>query len=190
MGERRAGSAGQADRGRAAPPGLGQGADHPGRGPTGGDADDDIPFAHRRLSHHLGAGPGVVLCAFHRSTERDVAPGDEPLDPIGRDAIGGGHLGSVEHAETAAGARPQVEETTALPQTGGDQIHRPGYLRELLAHGAGDPCVLVVDQGDDLERGEGVDVCRARVGLLGDGGGLRCYVHCVPSIACASRAAP
>jgi hypothetical protein len=56
---------------------------------------------------------GVILDSLPRKEDRFTAAGNHPHDHAGIDAERGRALGGVDHAEPAAGAGPEIEQTPA-----------------------------------------------------------------------------
>ena len=72
-------------------------------------------------------------------------------------------LGRVDHREPAGAAGADVDQPAAALQALDDRVDRGGERRRGGADRGRDPCVLVVDQLDELDRREQVDVRVARV---------------------------
>jgi hypothetical protein len=108
----------------------------------------------------------MVLGAFLRAQQGFVAAGHHALHHVGMRAVGGRHLGRIEHAQAAGRACADVDQAPVAAEAVDHQVDRARDLQALLAHGGGDQAVLVVDQVDDLQRRQLVDAHAARVALL------------------------
>ena len=108
----------------------------------------------------------VVLGTFLRAEDRGNAARDEPLHELGVRAVRRRAFGGVKDAETARGARAEVEETAAIFEALARRINGPGNLRQDLLNGRGDLAVLLLHDRDHLERRAAVDMSGGRVAAL------------------------
>jgi len=100
---------------------------------------------------------------LRRDTERRVAAGDEALHESGRNGEGWRTLGCVEYAEASAGSGADVEEASALRKAGGNFVNREGDAGQLGCDRGCDGRILLVDNGEHLERREVIDVFGIRI---------------------------
>ena len=158
-GECGAGNAAQADGERAQALRVRHPAKHIGRAPTGGYTDEGVLCTPR-----FGAEAGVpeIACALlgrvlgmlTGEPQGAVPTGDQPLHQPRIDGKRGRALAGIQNAEPAAGPRAEIEQAAAAPEAVGDRVHRAGNRRQLRPHGCGHPGVLVVDDPQQLGRGE------------------------------------
>ena len=150
----------QADGNASARPGPAQRRQHIRRAAAGGDADDRVVRADGQAVHQRLALGFIVLAALHGLAQRPVAPGDIPLHLFRLDAEGGRAFGSVQHAQAAGGARAQINQPSAAPEAGVDEVDGLRDARALRAHGLRDLRVLPVHQRDHFPGGTQIDIAR------------------------------
>jgi len=177
FGDGRAGDAGESDGERSDGAGVEERAEDIGGASAGGDADEGVGGGGGAIG---GVGDaeaggdevaravfGGVFGVFGGVAQGGVATGDEGLEERGWDREGGWTLGCVEYAETAAGAGADVEEAAAFGEALGDDVDRAGDGRDFSSDCGGDSGVLLVDEGEHVERGDFVDVFGAWVAGFG-----------------------
>ena len=123
----------------------------------------------RAAAMSLGALEAVVLRRLLRDGVGVRAAGDDRQDPAVGQAEGRAALGRVDEREPAGRARADVDQPAAADDPLDDRLDRCGECGSGFAHGGRHPCVLVVDELDELDRREQVDVGVQCFALLGDG---------------------
>ncbi len=117
---------------------------------------------------HFGDGErGVVFAGFGGGGESLGASRHDVLHDARIGIEGGRDLGSVEGAETAAGSGADVDEASALAESGDDDVDGAGDLRKGAADCCGDGCVFAVDEADDFERRHAVEIGGCGENLFG-----------------------
>ena len=149
---------GESDGVGTAAAGVFDGGNGEGSASAGGDTEDDVVFAGFAFLHFRDGGSGVIFTSFGGFCQGLWTAGHHILHGAGTGVEGGGNLGGVEGAETAAGSGADVDETSTLAKAGGDHVDSAGNLRQGAANCDGGGGVLVVDEADDFERGHAVEV--------------------------------
>src|SRR5438094_8347377 len=104
------------DRGGSAAFRLVQGAPDKWSSAARGDSDDHVARGNAAKLNRPLAGGDVVLCPFHGSPQGRLATGNNPLDQLGRGLKSGRALAGVQHAQTAAGAGPDIKQPATTPE--------------------------------------------------------------------------
>ena len=121
---RRRGPPGAADQRRHRPAALRafDATQDPRGGSARGDAHHHVAFPDADPIEFVDGAVGIVLGPFARSTQRGVAARDHPEDPFGIGVEGRRALRRIEHAESTAGSRPEVEQSTAGGERSGRRL--------------------------------------------------------------------
>src|ERR1700678_1276277 len=98
-----------------------------------------------------------------RPAKRRISAGDESLYQRWRNREGGWALGCIEHAKATAGPRANVEESSAEGEAGSDGVDGAGNVGQFSGDGRGDARVLLIDEGEHLERRKLVEMRGPRV---------------------------
>ena len=93
---------------------------------------------------------GVVFGMLHGVAQGPVVPGNDSYDQRFGHAESGRQLRGVEHTQTAAGARPDVEQSAAYPHAWHDGRGQPLNLWQGPVHGHGYKLVFGIDVGEQL----------------------------------------
>ena len=109
----------------------------------------------------------AVLGTFHSLDKGAVTASDQTYHGLRRGAESGRALHGIQHAQTAAGAGPHVDQAAALLQAVGGPLDGGGHLRQHLLHGQHGFFVLPVHGGGDFQRGHLVQVHGGGVALFG-----------------------
>ncbi len=145
-----------------------RGAPDERRGPAGRDADNHIVAADLSLIHLGRAGLRGILSAFHRAADGDIPAGDNPQDHLRVGAEGGRAFRRIQHAESPAGARADVEQPAAPVQAINDDPHGRGDLALRCAGRLDGALVLLVHERHGRFDAHRVEVHRIREPLLGE----------------------
>src|SRR5262249_55870273 len=151
--ERRIAVAGEGDGMSAAAAGIFDGGDCERSASAGGDAESDIVLAGLALLHLGDGGRGVVFAGFSGVAEGLRASSHDVLHGAGVSIEGWRNLGGVESSETSAGAGADVDEASALAESGGDYVDGARDLRQSAMDGRGYGGIFVIHQLSDLEGG-------------------------------------
>ena len=146
---------------------MDQRAQDVGRASAGGDSDQGVGGGKAGGDEVALAFFGGVFGVLGGPAQGSVAASDDPLHQRGRDGKRGRALGGVEDAEAAASPRADVEEAAALGEALGDGVDGARDGGQLRLDRRGDDRVLLVDEGEHLQRGELIDARGARVARFG-----------------------
>src|ERR1700690_220623 len=134
---------------------------------TGGYSDDHVVPARLSFRHlTLAEFTGVLVCFYRRGQGRGSAGHDELYCPR-INVKRGWTLCRIERRNASAGARADVDESSAPLQGICDQTDSARDLREGTPHCVHHLGVLGVDDADYFQRRLQIQVSRSTVWLLG-----------------------
>ena len=131
------------------------------------DADDNIVLVGFAPRHFVAALPEVILANFGGGRESLRSSGNHELYRVRADVECGWALDGVESGDTAAGPRANIDQTSAMTESGGCEINGACDLRQSSSDGGGHGRVFVVDEPRYLKRGLAVEIVRRAIGLFG-----------------------
>ena len=167
-GQFRIGRATEADGHRAQAIGFGDRAQNIRRAAAGRDAAKDIGGGETARQQVARADGGIVFRGFGGARQAASPPAIMPCTRSGGDAESGRAFRGVQHAETSAGSRADIEQPAAARECFDDGIHGARDMRQFRRDRLGDLAVFIVDDAQHLQRGQSVDAARMGVGLLGE----------------------
>ena len=123
-----------------------------------GNAANEIPIGDSTIDHGDASGGGVVFGSFDSAVEGGVAPGDDPLDELGRGAEGGWDLGGVEDPKATACSGTDVEKAATLFERSVDEVDGRFEFRFAGGEGPGDGSLVIDEEIDECGSVEFVEV--------------------------------
>ena len=147
--------------------GVGDGRENVRSGAAGSEADEGVLFGEVDFSQIAPGLRTIVFSAFDREVDGLGSAGNEGADEFWRNTEGGRTLGSIEDAEAAAGAGPDIEEASTAADVVDDAVDGTGDGGKFAGDGESDAAVFAIHDADDFERRHVVQIAGSEIALLG-----------------------